>query len=284
MSTPQAEVYANQPTGTVTAGGTTTSDTAFTVTVANAFPIASTTPVPNTAFHIIDKDAPTEIMTVTAAPGGTGSQSWTVARAQEGTAGVSHAANWTCVQVATAGELNDLKENQSAASGIVTVGNTLTETAIVAWQPPPNDQPAAGVAYRGRVFGTLQTTTATATGGLVVTFNVRWGSATTGTLLASIVTGGTGDAQALVTTMGNSGFMLDVAVIAIDATHLVACIAFATHKVLTQYAGVSASNDGAGAMAGVAVSGSGPLTITAKWATASTLNTLAAAGAIERTQ
>jgi hypothetical protein len=135
----QAEVYANQPTGTVTAGGTTTSDTAFTVTAVTAFPVASTSPVPNTVFRIMDPALPAEIMLVTVCPGGAGAgQSWTVARAQEGTAGVAHAASWTCVQVITAASLgadlqavNNLSDVASASAAVSNLGLASAQGAAI---------------------------------------------------------------------------------------------------------------------------------------------------------
>jgi hypothetical protein len=101
------EVFTNAPTGTVTAGGTTTTDTAFTVSPATAFPVAGTGP-PAAWFRITDQALamPTEIMYVSVCPGGTTSgQSWTVARAQEGSTAVAHAANWVAEQVVTAATL-----------------------------------------------------------------------------------------------------------------------------------------------------------------------------------
>lgn len=105
------EVFADSPAGAVTSGGTDapasgTSET-FTVTVTVAFPVASASATPPTAFHVCDPAAPSEIMLVTANPGGTGTgQSWTVTRGADGTTPVTHATGYAIVQVVPAGWLN----------------------------------------------------------------------------------------------------------------------------------------------------------------------------------
>jgi hypothetical protein len=99
------EVLANLTQGTVTAGGTTAPSAGtvetWTVSVSTAFPAVSTGAV--TQFHASDPAAPSELVLVTAAPGGTGSQSWTVTRGAEGTAPVAHQAGFTAEGVITAG-------------------------------------------------------------------------------------------------------------------------------------------------------------------------------------
>jgi hypothetical protein len=106
-----AEVLANLSQGTVTSGGTTapaagTVET-WTVNVSTAFPAVSTGAV--TQFHASDPASPSELVLVTAAPGGTGSQSWTVTRGAEGTAPVAHQAGFTAEGVITAGGTAQLK-------------------------------------------------------------------------------------------------------------------------------------------------------------------------------
>ena len=105
------EVFANTPAGTVTAGGTDApasgTSESLTVTATVAFPVASTSGTPPTVFHVCDVAAPSELMRVTVAPGGTGTgQAWTVIRGAEGTTPVAHATGFTIAQVITAGWLN----------------------------------------------------------------------------------------------------------------------------------------------------------------------------------
>jgi hypothetical protein len=273
----QAEVYTNQPTGTVTSGGTTTSDTAWTVNPTVAFPVASTTPVPNTVFRAIDPALPSEIILVTVCPGGTGSQSWTVARAQEGTSGVAHASNWTVVQTVSGGSLGSfvLKE-MGASSSVTQVNTTTTETALISWQPPVQDYPAAGVAYQFTVFGTLGTSSTAP----VLTLRARWGG-TAGTALCSLASATQGTAMS--TSMSNAGFWANGYVICLSSTSMIAGMSWLTHKTATVVSGATASGDGSAAMAGITVSGNGPLVVTATWTT-STSNTLYGAGVCQRVQ
>ena len=121
MSTP-TELYANDASTTVTAGGTTTSDTSFTVTSPGAFPTAVSGA---SQFHIADPAAPSELMTVTAVSGST----WTVTRGAEGTTPVTHAANWTARQVVTAGVLTSAAVKSPAANTIIYVTTTGSDTS-----------------------------------------------------------------------------------------------------------------------------------------------------------
>jgi hypothetical protein len=107
-----AEVFADAPAGTVTSGGTTNaggvSGTAesWTVSVTSAFAALFTG---SQHFYAADKALPGEVFEVTACPGGTGSQSWTVVRGADGTVPVAHSAGFTVVQVASAGTLKTLQ-------------------------------------------------------------------------------------------------------------------------------------------------------------------------------
>jgi len=99
---PAVEVFADQPSGSVTSGGATTSDTAFTVSPTSAFPVASASATPPTHFYVRDTaaGAESELIEVTSCPGGTASgQSWTVVRGALGTAPVVHSSSWTAQQV-----------------------------------------------------------------------------------------------------------------------------------------------------------------------------------------
>jgi hypothetical protein len=132
------EVYGNAPVGTVTAGGLTTSDTAFTVTPAIAFPAAAV--APGTFFRITDQalPMPTEIMQVTVCPGGTAAgQSWTVTRAYEGTTAVAHGANWTAEQLISAGTLTGLTgmslQATTGSAGVALINGT---QSVLSWTAP----------------------------------------------------------------------------------------------------------------------------------------------------
>ena len=99
------EVFANQPSTTVSSGGTDApaSGTVETWTVASSseFPAASSSATPPTQFHVADAlaSASSELITVTNISGST----WTVSRGAEGTTPVTHVAGFTIYQVVTAG-------------------------------------------------------------------------------------------------------------------------------------------------------------------------------------
>lgn len=99
------ELFANQPTTTVAAGQS-TSSTTWTVGSSISFPTAATGV---SQFHVADAAtaSSSELITVTNMTG-TGGNTWTVARAAEGTVAQTHAAGFTIVQVVTAGWLNDV--------------------------------------------------------------------------------------------------------------------------------------------------------------------------------
>jgi hypothetical protein len=99
------EVYANNPSTTVSAGGTTapaggTVET-WTVASSSSFP---PTELGATQFHVADPALPSEMITVANVSG----TSWTVTRGAESTTPVAHAAGFTVVQVVTAGVLAGL--------------------------------------------------------------------------------------------------------------------------------------------------------------------------------
>jgi len=102
--TTTTEVYANDATTTVTAGGQSSSptDTNWTVASAAGFPVASISA--GTQFHVADPAQPTELITVTATSG----NNWTVIRGAEGTQRVAHAAGFTIWQVVSAADLTGL--------------------------------------------------------------------------------------------------------------------------------------------------------------------------------
>jgi Pectate lyase superfamily protein len=99
------ELFANQPSTTVSSGGTDapSSGTVETWTVASssAFPAASSSAAPPTQFHVADasSSASSELIAVTNVSGTT----WTVTRGAESTTPVTHLAGFTVYQVVTAG-------------------------------------------------------------------------------------------------------------------------------------------------------------------------------------
>ena len=97
------EVFANNATTTVTAGGTTgppSSGTqeSWTVFSSGSFPVVE---IGATQFHVADPAAPTEMITVQNIAG----TAWTVLRGAEGTTPVLHTSGFTVVEVVTAGVL-----------------------------------------------------------------------------------------------------------------------------------------------------------------------------------
>src|SRR5215469_15274763 len=96
------EVYANNPSTTVSSGGTTApaSGTVETWTVASSasFPAIE---LGATQFHVADPALQSEMITVQNVSGTT----WTVLRGAESSAPAAHAAGFTVVQVVTAGAL-----------------------------------------------------------------------------------------------------------------------------------------------------------------------------------
>jgi hypothetical protein len=99
------EVFGNNPSTTVTSGGTAalaggTAET-WTVTSSASFPAIL---AGATQFHVADPQAPGEVITVTAISGTT----WTVTRGAEGSATAAHAPGFTVTQVVTAAVLADM--------------------------------------------------------------------------------------------------------------------------------------------------------------------------------
>jgi len=100
------EVFANDPQGIVTTGGTTAPASGtvenWTVDIQVAFPHA----VPGTSkFHVADPAAgyQTEKILVTSGAGSVGTQNWTVTRGDEGTTPLAHLGGFVIRDVVTAG-------------------------------------------------------------------------------------------------------------------------------------------------------------------------------------
>jgi hypothetical protein len=126
---PQMEVFADIPAGVVTSGGTDAppAGTVETWTVFVSVPFAAASPsgTPQTFFYAADPVAPSEIFLITACPGGTGSQTWTVTRGADGAAPVAHGAGFTVVQVVSRASLKAL---QAVRGTTVLSGGTATVT------------------------------------------------------------------------------------------------------------------------------------------------------------
>jgi hypothetical protein len=255
MTFPGIAVFANQPTGTVTTGGTTTSDITFTVTVNNAFPTASATVTPNNTFAIMDPALPTEIMWVTAGTGSVGSQSWTVTRGAESTAAVAHAANWTCVQVVSADILAQFKQASAATTTPVTVGAVTTETVIASYTPIGIDI-EAGATFDAIAFGSYQRLGTALTSTPTLTWRLRWGGLT-GTIVTALVTGTNGPTAAFTTVAAGSSFDVNGSLTLIDTTHAVGNLNFWFQSAAATVNSLVSSN-----ATSVVISGSGPLVLT----------------------
>lgn len=122
---------ANQPTTTVSSGGTTapspgTSET-WTVASSTGFPTASNSATPPTQFHVADAATgkTTEIIAVTNVSGTT----WTVTRGAEGSTPISHTAGFTIVQVVTAGFLTNVSNSLVYANAVTLYGADPTGSA-----------------------------------------------------------------------------------------------------------------------------------------------------------
>ena len=124
-------LFSNNPSTTVTSGGTTNTDTSWTVASSAAFPAASNSAVPATIFHVADPAAPSELIAVTNVSGTT----WTVTRGAEGTTACVHAAGFTVYQVVSAGDLTAMKQATGALTAPVTYSNSITEFLIASYEP-----------------------------------------------------------------------------------------------------------------------------------------------------
>lgn len=272
------ELYANQPQTVVSTGGTTTTDTTFTVATPGAFQAASSSATPKTYFAITDVANTSEIMYVTNVSGST----WTVLRAQEGTTAVAHSSGWTARQLITAGSLQGLK-NTPGATSAVTLNTSTTETVIATYQPPAS-QIVAGATFEAIAYGTFNiggTTRPT------LTWRLRWGGVT-GTILAQLQAGSVSPANSPVfpgtTLITGASFDVNGTVTLTDATHAVANLNWfytnSTNSISATSASSTTANtnsaNGQSQAGPVAVSGSGPLVLTAQWGTSAAFDTLTA--------
>jgi hypothetical protein len=130
------ELFANQPSTTVSSGGTTAPSPgaveSWTVASSSSFPAASNSAVPPAQFHVADTASGkiSEIIAVTNVSGTT----WTVTRGAESTTPVAHTAGFTVQQVVSAGGLGSLlSESGSTMNGYLAPKVvTLTDGSSVA--------------------------------------------------------------------------------------------------------------------------------------------------------
>lgn len=252
--------YANNPNTTTTgSSGTTTSDTTWTVTSSSTFPAASNIAVPPTQFHVADPAQPGEIITVTNVSGTT----WTVTRGAESTTAVAHATGATFYQIVSAGDLTAMKQAVGAITTPVNVQGTNSETVVCTYQP------VTGEIMAGTTFELVATGSIKLTSAPTITWNIRWGGLT-GTSILTLVTGT--NCTALTSSMSVARpFDVNGTVTFIDTTHAIANINFwfAINGTTSIGQGVNSN------ASSVAVTGSGPLVLTAQWSTTSTQNSLA---------
>ena len=128
-----AEIFANDATATVTAGGTTApaQGTVETWTLSGStLPAVSSTAVPPTQCYICDPDAESEKMLVTNISGPTA----TVTRGADGTTPVTHAAGFTVRNTVTRASLEGLVQQSGGAllSGLAPQSVALTDAATIA--------------------------------------------------------------------------------------------------------------------------------------------------------
>ena len=280
------ETFANQPTASVTAGGTTTSDTAFTVTTNDSWPAASSTSTPNNFFRIVDQADTSEIMIVTTAPGGNSAgQSWTVTRGAEGSTAVAHTAGWTAVQVVTAGTLQNFQQASNATTTPLTI-TSATETVVASYQPVSIDI-EAGATFEAIAFGVHSVAGVATAASRQMTWTLRWGGLA-GTILCRIITG-TNAASIATTAVAGSSFDVNGSVTLITTTSATANINLfytnSTNSLTVAQATAQATNATAGAASSataVTISGSGPLVLTAFWGAGTGVSLTATAPVVYR--
>jgi hypothetical protein len=186
------ELFANQPTTTVTSGGTTapSSGTSETWTVASSasFPTAVSG---SSQFRVADTATgkTSEIILVTNVSGA----SWTVTRGAEGTTPITHASGFTIYQVVSAGVLDSLFQSgggtltgplsiteapSSTTSGLPAgYGNSQAITGLQIASSYPSDDVDGGTDGTGRIsLYSYQRADAYSFGETIRNFLMRWDS------------------------------------------------------------------------------------------------------------
>jgi hypothetical protein len=265
------ELFNNQPFTSVTAGGTTTSDTSWTVSSSSAFPAANSSLIPPTYFYIQDPNVPQEIIQVTNISGTT----WTVVRGASNSTAAAHYNPFTVYQVISAETLQNFRQTTGGATSAVTV-NSSTLTVVSSFQPT-SDELGAGASFEAYAYGVFTTNNATAAT-RAVTWSVYWGGSgtigstyTAGTALCMIKTGT--NATALTTTsVAGSSFDVNAVVTLLSAT-TASCNMnlYSTNSSnslsATQFSATAtnATTGGASSSTAVTISGNGPIFLVASW-------------------
>lgn len=288
------EVFANSASCVATSTYGTTNPAAGTTetwtmgTGYTTFPVAQNTAVPNNYFYVRDPaDTTNEIVLVSnnnssGSPGTT----WNVQRGMNG-ATVAHASGATWVQVVAPYTLASFKQTPGANStSPTTVANTTTETVLASYTPLAVELQAGNtwdvVAYG--TYGVLATGTRP-----TLQFALYWGgsgsvggayTATGGAALTKILTGT--NALGLITSIAaGASFDVNGTLTWLSATTATANLNLFYQNGSLTVAGTSASSvnataGGASSATAVAISGNGPIFLTAKWSAASASNTLTA--------
>lgn len=266
------EVFGNQPFTSITSGGTTSSDTAWTASALNNFPAASSTAIPAQYFYIQDPNVPQEIIEVSSTGTGT---NWTVVRGAQGSTAAAHSSPFTVYQIITADTLQNFKQASGGGTSAVTV-NSATATVVATYQPVTADI-NSGVTFEAYAYGVFTTNNAT-----LATRNVTWslywggsgsvgGAYTPGTALCQIKTNG--NAQSLTTT-SVAGSSFDVnGMITLVTTTSASCNMnlFSTNSSNSLVAAqitataTNATTGGASSSTNITISGNGPIFLVAQW-------------------
>jgi hypothetical protein len=106
-------IFANNSSASVTSGGTTTSDTSWTVGSVAGFP---TTLAAGQYFHIADSALPSEKIKVTGITGGGPTYTWTVVRGDEGSTAASHSSPFNVQQVVSSGDFGTFTQTFNVKS------------------------------------------------------------------------------------------------------------------------------------------------------------------------
>jgi hypothetical protein len=215
------EIFADQPSTTVSSGGTAApaggTSESWTVASSSAFPAASSSGTPPTQFHVVDTltAKQSEIIAVTNVSGTT----WTVTRGAEGTTPVAHNAGFTIAQVATSGWLNTVTgqgfgypwqffvkafgakgDGQIVTDGAMSSSSSQTHLACVTSTPFANAVTGMPV-HVGGAGGSAYTPLCTTISTVTDSGHVVLAAAATSTVSSAIVYFGTDDTTAIQNTV-----------------------------------------------------------------------------------
>lgn len=268
--------FANQPTTTVSNGGTgapaSGSSEAWTVASSATFPVASTSSTPATYFLVADTAATSEIIAVTVVTGSV----WNVTRGAENTTPVTHSSGFTVMEVISAGVLDNFKQATNAITTPVTVATTV-ETLVAAYQPVTADI-EAGVSFEAVAYGTFTTNNTVATNRQMV-WTMRWGG-TAGTILCQLKTNSNAPSMTTSVAAGSS-YDMNATVVLLSATQATCnmnlfCNAASLTAAQQTATVTNATGGAASSSTPVTISGNGPLVLDFNWGGAITTQTMTA--------